>query len=343
MEKFAEALLKWHDANARNLPWRGESDPYRIWISEIMLQQTRAETVRGYYARFLAAFPTVYDLASAPEDRVLKLWEGLGYYSRARNLQAAARMIAEDYGGKLPDTRAELLKLPGVGEYVSGAIASIAFGLREPALDGNQARVLTRIWDYSDLLRSPAQLYERALSWVPEDRPGDYNQALMGLGALICLPRSPRCDQCPVRSFCRSCQNGTQLQRPVKPEKRSPKTISVQVALVCDANGLLMRRRGEGLLAGMWEYPNAEGAHSRAELEEMLREAGADVRYRKRLQAHRHVFTHRIWQLQGWLFDLRAVNSDGDLRYIPWAEFEQLVIPSAFAPYTGWIQSMKSE
>ena len=224
MNTFAEKMLAWHDANARDLPWRGEMDPYRIWVSEIMLQQTRAETVKGYYERFLREFPDVFALAAAPEDRMLKLWEGLGYYSRARNLQSAARMIANDFGGRLPDTRSGLLQLPGVGEYVSGAVASIAFGRREPALDGNQARVLSRIWDLPETIKSPAQLYDRALALVPEERPGDYNQALMGLGALICLPKNPRCEQCPVAAECRSRANGTQAERPVKPPKRAPKT-----------------------------------------------------------------------------------------------------------------------
>lgn len=334
MNDFAEQLLEWHDENARELPWRGETDPYRIWISEIMLQQTRAETVKGYYARFLAEFPTVRQLADASEDRVLKLWEGLGYYSRARNLMAAAKIISDEYGGQLPRSRAELKKLPGIGEYVSGAVASIAFGLREPALDGNQARVLTRIWDLPEIVKTPAQLYDRALQLVPQQRPGDYNQAMMGLGALICLPKNPRCDQCPVERFCLARANGTQEQRPVKPEKPAQKTVPVMLALVCDEHGLLMRKRGEGMLRGMWEYPNFEGARRRDELEEALHEVGIRASYLKKLPEYRHVFTHRIWQIQGCLYRLRDFSLEGGFVKIPWSEYFQLAVPAAFAPYS---------
>ena len=338
MNDFAARLLAWHDENARDLPWRGETDAYRIWVSEIMLQQTRAETVKGYYNRFLQEFPTVYDLADAPEDRVLKLWEGLGYYSRARNLMAAAKRIVEEYSGRLPDTREELLRLPGIGEYVSGAVASIAFGRREPALDGNQARVLTRVWDTDEVVKTPAQLYARALELVPEERPGDYNQALMGLGALLCTPRSPKCGVCPVAEFCRALANGTQEQRPVKPEKRAPKTIPVMLALVCDEEGLLMRKRGEGLLAGMWEYPNFEGARTREDLEAALEEAGIEARYEGVLPEHRHVFSHRIWQIRGFRYRLHGMSEDCGYRKIRWKEFEQLAVPAAFQPYTDFIR-----
>ena len=334
MNDFARRLLAWHDQNARELPWRGETDAYRIWVSEIMLQQTRAETVKGYYARFLTEFPTVYDLAAAPEDRVLKLWEGLGYYSRARNLMAAAKRIANEYGGRLPDSRAELKQLPGIGEYVSGAVASIAFGQREPALDGNQARVLARVWDIDEVIKTPAQLYDRALELVPQQRPGDYNQALMGLGALVCLPGNPRCEQCPVAEFCRAYANGTQQQRPVKPEKQAQKTVPVMLALVCDDNGIAMRKRGEGMLQGMWEYPNFEGARRRDELEEALREAGITAKCRSKLPEYRHVFSHRIWQIKGYLYRLQDISAQSPYQMIPWEQYAQLAVPAAFAPYT---------
>lgn len=340
MNEFAETLLAWHDRSARDLPWRGEKDPYRIWISEIMLQQTRAETVKGYYARFLHAFPTVYALAAASEDQVFKLWEGLGYYSRARNLMSAARMIVEQYGGMLPGDRKSLMRLPGVGEYVSGAVASIAFGRQEPALDGNQARVLTRVWDYDRLLRSPAELYDRALEWVPSERPGDYNQALMGLGALVCTPRNPDCARCPVSAFCRACENGTQLLRPVKPEKQAQKVMSVMVAVVYCADGLLMRKRGRGLLSGLWEYPCFEDARELPDLEAALSEAGIDAVRECALEQHRHVFTHRIWQMQGYAYRLRALDADSSFHLVSWAEFARLAVPAAFQPYTEFAREM---
>lgn len=341
MNEFAAALLNWHDAHARDLPWRGETDPYRIWVSEIMLQQTRAETVKGYYERFLQAFPTVYALAEAPEDRVLKLWEGLGYYSRARNLMAAARKIVAEWNGELPPDRSRLLELPGVGEYVSGAVASIAFGLREPALDGNQARVLTRIWDEGRMLRSPAELYDRALEWVPAERPGDYNQALMGLGAMVCTPKNPDCPRCPVAAFCLARRNGTQELRPVKPEKRGQRVISVMVAVVWDASGVLLRKRGKGLLAGMWEFPNFENAHTWADLQAGLQEAGIAAERIRALGPHRHVFSHRIWEMQGYGCRLTALEPDSPYRQVSWEEFEQLAIPVAFQPYTEYARACK--
>ena len=343
MNEFAEALLAWHDRSARDLPWRGEKDPYRIWISEIMLQQTRAETVKGYYARFLHAFPTVYALAAASEDQVFKLWEGLGYYSRARNLMSAARMIVEQYGGMLPGDRKSLMRLPGVGEYVSGAVASIAFGRREPALDGNQTRVLTRVWDYDRLLRSPAELYDRALEWVPSERPGDYNQALMGLGALVCTPRNPDCARCPVSTFCRACENGTQLLRPVKPEKQAQKVMSVMVAVVYCADGLLVRKRGRGLPSGLWEYPCFEDARELPDLEAALSEAGIDAVRECALEPHRHVFTHRIWQMQGYAYRLRALDADSSFHLVSWAEYSRLAVPAAFQPYTEFAREMAGE
>ncbi|MDO4357886.1 MAG: A/G-specific adenine glycosylase [Clostridia bacterium] len=343
MNDFARALLAWHDVHARDLPWRGETDAYRIWVSEIMLQQTRTETVKGYYERFLRAFPTVYALAAAEEDRVFKLWEGLGYYSRARNLMAAARQIVDEFGGELPADRRQLMRLPGIGEYVSGAVASIAFGLREPALDGNQARVLTRVWDYDRLLRSPAELYDRALEWVPDERPGDYNQALMGLGALVCTPKKPDCGSCPVAALCRACENGTQHLRPVKPEKRAQQIVPVMVAVTYDEAGLVMRKRGKGLLDGLWEYPNFEGARTLPDLEAALQEAGVIAVRTRNLGEHRHGFTHRIWQMGGWAYRLERLEEGGGFRHVSWAEFAQLAVSTAFAPYTEYARQLAAK
>lgn len=340
MSDFAKQLLAWHDVHARNLPWCGEKDAYRIWVSEIMLQQTQVETVKGYYERFLRAFPTVYALAEASEDHVLKLWEGLGYYSRARNMMKAAKRIVDEFGGALPADRRQLMTLPGIGEYVSGAVASIAFGLREPALDGNQARVLTRIWDYDRLLRSPVELYDRALAWMPDERAGDYNQALMGLGALVCTPKNPDCAGCPVSSFCRACENGTQLQRPVKPEKQVQKRVDVMVAVVYDEHGLLMRKRGRGLLQGLWEYPNFENARALPDLEAALEEAGIAATREREIGAYRHVFTHRIWQMQGFAYRLNSLADDSAFHHVNWAEYSRLAVPVAFLLYTDFARRL---
>ncbi|MBQ3305268.1 MAG: A/G-specific adenine glycosylase, partial [Clostridia bacterium] len=201
---FSTDLLAWYDHSARSLPWRGERAPYRIWLSEVMLQQTQAETVKGYYARFLTAYPDVAALAAADEQAVLKLWEGLGYYSRARNLHAAARIVAGELGGAFPDSAEGLRRLPGIGPYVANAIASIAYGEPVPALDGNQARVLSRVLAWEEIVRTPFDLLSPATALMDRVRPGDYNQALMDLGAAVCTPKSPKCDACPVAGHCRA-------------------------------------------------------------------------------------------------------------------------------------------
>ncbi|MBX7251062.1 MAG: A/G-specific adenine glycosylase, partial [Candidatus Promineofilum sp.] len=215
-------LLSWWDANRADLPWRRTQDPYAIWIAEVMLQQTQIAAVVPYYERWLARFPTVAALAAAPLDDVLKQWEGLGYYSRARHLHAAAQRIVADHGGRLPDTLEELLRLPGVGRYTAGAVASIAYGVRAPVLDGNVIRVLSRLFDVAEDVTRPetrARLWALAEALVPAERPGDYNQALMELGQVICVPQRPRCLLCPLRDDCLARQRGTQLERPVRPPR----------------------------------------------------------------------------------------------------------------------------
>ena len=201
---FSSDLLYWYDVHARVLPWRGERDPYRVWLSEIMLQQTQAETVKGYYARFLERFPTVFELAKGDEQEVLKLWEGLGYYSRARNLHATAKAVAREMGGVFPSCAEELKKLPGIGPYAANAIASIAYGEPVPALDGNQARVLSRVLAWEEAIKTPFDLLKPASALMNRSRPGDYNQALMDLGAMVCAPKSPTCGECPVAAHCRA-------------------------------------------------------------------------------------------------------------------------------------------
>ena len=217
-------MLTWYDKNARSLPWRGTDDPYAIWVSEVMLQQTRVETVIPYYKRWMELFPTMQDLANAPEESVLKAWEGLGYYSRARNFQAAARQVLENHGGRLPDSIKDLEKLPGVGRYTAGALASLVYGKDEPALDGNIRRVLARLIDLSIPARSPQGeeiLWDVARELVPTGKAGDFNQALMDLGATVCTPRNPDCSKCPLQPFCRARSLGIQEERPVK-TNRSP-------------------------------------------------------------------------------------------------------------------------
>ena len=219
---FIAPLLDWYRENAAALPWRADGDPYRVWLSEIMLQQTQVTTVIRYYERFLVAFPTVFDLAAAERDTVLKLWEGLGYYSRARNLHRAAQMVAGELGGQFPNTAEKLQDIPGIGRYTAGAIASIAFDEAAPILDGNVIRVFARLFDIDDDVTQTAtknHLWEIAEVLVPAENPGDYNQALMELGRTVCKPRNPLCEECPIRRFCEAYANGVQEQRPVKKKK----------------------------------------------------------------------------------------------------------------------------
>ena len=252
--EIRRALLEHYDSTARDLPWRRDSDPYRVLVSEVMLQQTRVETVKGYYVRWLERFPSVETLASAEEDEVLKAWEGLGYYRRARNLRRAALQLREAHGGVVPETYAALRELPGVGEYTAGAVASIAFGVVVPAVDGNVRRVLARLFDV-ETPRAP-WLRSMATSLVDNERPGDWNQALMELGATQCTSRAPRCEQCPLARWCASHAAGTQLERPRKIVRPTVPTARIALAVLHrDGKVLLAKRPTEGLLGGMWAFP----------------------------------------------------------------------------------------
>ena len=296
--RLSEALLAWYDAGARVLPWRDDPTAYHVWLSEIMLQQTRVSAVLPYYERFLAALPDVAALAAVEEDRLLKLWEGLGYYNRARNLQKAAHKIMEEYDGAFPGDYETIRSLPGIGEYTAGAVASIAFGQAVPAVDGNVLRVIARITgDEGDVLDSAVK--RRFGAWVrdvlPEDRPGDFNQALMELGAMVCLPNgAPKCAQCPARPFCTACREGTWNVLPVKRKKTPRRMEEKTVFVLLSSQGVALRQRAaKGLLAGLWEYPNepVEECAIPALLglaPEELEPAGQG----------RHIFTHIEWRMQ---------------------------------------------
>lgn len=341
IQAFGQQLLYWHRQCGRDLPWRFERDPYRIWVSEIMLQQTRAETVVGYYHRFLRAFPDVFSLAEAPEQEVLKQWEGLGYYSRARNLKRAAQQIVLECGGRFPDTAAQLKKLPGIGDYTAGAVASIAFDRREAALDGNGVRVLSRVAGVRESVGLPSvkrRLREIAQSLVPEERPGEYNQALMGLGALLCLPRNPKCEACPVSRLCDAYRVGDQEQLPVLPPKLVKQQERRGVALVFSGDRVLLRRRPEeGLLAGLWELPNFLDAVEPEPVAECLKELGLEVRFEERLGAAKHVFTHKVWRMRGLRFSARPGQAlEEGYRFVTAQEMRALPMPVAVAVYRGW-------
>lgn len=337
------ALLAFFDASARPLPWRKTRDPYAVWVSEVMSQQTRVETVIPYYDRWLSRFPDVAALAGAAEDDVLKAWEGLGYYSRARNLHAAARLVRERYGGALPDSYDALRTLPGVGDYTAGAVSSIAFGGRHPAVDGNVRRVLSRLLDHP---APPAALLRNvAGALVPAERPGDFNQALMELGATFCTPRAPRCSRCPVMHHCAARAAGTQEERPQPKAGKPIPTFDMATAIVrtTDARLLVVRRPRGGLLGGMWCFPAVEVrpgddparsaldlARTYADIAGFVRppSRGRDAAGNSRVPADplrscsigiiEHVFSHRRERYHCFAFDAMAVRPYGD--DIAWIE-----------------------
>jgi len=337
LNRLAAPLLDWYDVNKRELPWRGAPDPYAVWVSEIMLQQTRVAAVIPYYQRFMAQLPTVADLAAVPEERLLKLWEGLGYYSRARNLQKAAKVICEEYGGQFPADYARLVKLPGVGDYTAGAIASIAFGQAVPAVDGNVLRVAARVGGVAEDILDPkvrAKFRQWMVEALPPERPGGFNQALMDLGAMVCLPNgAPLCDSCPVRQLCAARERGVQAQLPVRKKKAPRRREELTVYLLISQGKVALRRRPEdGLLAGLWEFPHVPGT-----LEDSAATAPVEnwglriVDWRKKIAA-RHIFTHVEWHMTGYLVDVRGC----DMADFTWADREELenyAIPSAFAKY----------
>ena len=337
LEKLPGPLLAWFRANARDLPWRRTADPYRIWVSEIMLQQTRVAAVLGYYARFLEAFPSVEALAAAPEERLMKLWEGLGYYSRARNLQKAARMVAS--AGGFPRTYAGLLALPGVGDYTASAIASAAFGLREAAVDGNVLRVVMRLTDCRDDIGDPRvkkAVRARVQAVMPEREEDirSFNQALMELGATVCGPNGPpRCAACPAADFCLSRLRGTAESLPVKAAKKARRVEEKTVYLLLrDGKAALRRRPDTGLLAALWEFPNVEGALDESAAPAAVLAWGLEPKaWRSRLAA-KHIFTHVEWRMTGYALD---VAGDGPKEFV-WVDAPGLAaraVPSAFGRY----------
>ena len=330
------ALLPWYDAHRRTLPWRDEVSPYRTWVSEIMLQQTRVAAVIPYFQRFMAAFPTVEALAAADTEQLMKLWEGLGYYSRARNLQKAAQIVAQR--GGFPDTYEEIMALPGIGDYTAGAILSIAFGQSVPAVDGNMLRVMSRIIGSEDnILDTKTRSRFRALAEeiMPHDRPGAFNQALMDLGATVCLPNGePLCGECPARAFCIACAQNRQKELPVRISKTRRRTEAKTVFLLLKGGQAALRQRPDtGLLAGLWEYPHTEGTLDEAAAAAQLSAWGVTPqRWVKRLQFH-HIFTHIRWEMTGYVVEVQGDGPSGWL----WCNEEERArraVPSAFEVLT---------
>lgn len=329
---FHQDLLAWYDTVKRDLPWRQNRDPYRVWVSEIMLQQTRVDTVKPYYENFMSKFPTVEALADAPEDEVLKAWEGLGYYSRARNLQAAAREVKATYGGTVPDTLDEILKLRGIGTYTAGAILSIAYERVEPAVDGNVMRVFSRLLYMTDDIAKPAtkSKFEHIVKQViPIGRAGDFNQALMELGATVCTPRNPQCLTCPVFDYCLARREGVQGELPVKGKAKAPKPISLVVAVVSKGNEYLINKRPEqGLLANLWEFPMVEESPE-LEDEEVLqaflaKQFGVTIQNLVYATNVQHTFSHLQWNLDVYHAEyITGDISSPSARFVSKDELEQ--------------------
>lgn len=305
---WSQALVRWYGQNGRDLPWRRTRDPYAIWISEIMLQQTRVETAREYYRRFLARFPDVQTLASASEPEVLKLWEGLGYYSRARNMLKAAREIVARNGGRFPGQFTELLSLPGIGPYTAGAVASIAYGEAVPAVDGNVKRVASRLFGIREDIEAPAsrdKLSRELAKELKTSDPGSLNQALMELGATLCTPRKPGCERCPVANRCDAFTEGDQESLPVHGNKRAAQTVEMAVCLLTFENKVLLRLREERLLQGLYVFELAEGETDPLRVLEQLRENGLNLDFITTLGKAKHLFTHRVWQMRLLHYRLR--------------------------------------
>ena len=344
---LAEPLLQYYDAHRRILPWREEPTAYRVWVSEIMLQQTRVEAVKPYFAKFMEALPDIKSLAEAEEEQLLKLWEGLGYYSRVRNLGKAAKIIMEQYGGRMPADTAALLKLPGIGSYTAGAIASIAYGVPVPAVDGNVLRVMSRIFvDDRDILNASVKKdWEELLAAImPKDRPGDFNQALMEIGAMVCVPNgAPKCSICPFKEMCQAHERGQELSFPYKAPKKSRVIEERTVLILRDENKtVLVKRPAKGLLAGMYEFPVMAGYVAEAEVIDYLKAHGLGTVWISPLEDAKHVFTHKEWHMKGYMIrvdELARGETPADWLFVEPGETEaKYPIPSAYAKYMKYLQ-----
>ena len=338
-----ETLLRWYDYNARILPWRSDPTPYHVWISEIMLQQTRVEAVKKYYDRWMEELPDIKALAGVPDDQLMKLWEGLGYYNRARNLKAAAIKVMEDYQGALPADYEELLKLPGIGEYTAGAIASIAFGLDRPAVDGNAYRIFARVLAEDREISKTAvrkDIQKEVNRILPKGRAGDFNQALMDLGATVCLPNGrPVCEKCPWEAICAARREDRMQDYPVKAAKKKRRVEQLGVFVIRAGDRIALHKREEnGLLAGLWEFPNIQGAFTMEKAREQMESWGLPDYRVKSLGAGKHIFSHVEWEMEGYYFRVPEIppriTKKMDWQLVSQEDLESsYALPSAFDTY----------
>lgn len=349
LEKIAEPLLKWYDKGRRILPWREDPQPYYVWLSEIMLQQTRVEAVKPYYDRFIQNVPDIQALAEMEEDKLVKLWEGLGYYNRVRNLQKAAKVIVKEYEGKMPSEYESLLELPGIGSYTAGAIASIAYGKAVPAVDGNVLRVLSRLrMDGEDILsqKTKTRVEKELREVIPANRPGDFNQALMELGAMVCLPNGePKCGECPWETLCQAHHMGKTAEFPKKKAKKARKIEEKTVLVIQDEDRAAFRRRPEkGLLAGMYEFPVLEGRLTEDKVLEILGQMGLKVLRIRPIGEAKHIFSHKEWHMVGYAIKVDELERPEkpefrqDWIFVDKNEVrENYPVPSAYAAYTEYL------
>lgn len=333
LQKLPGTILPWFEQNKRDLPWRKDKDPYHIWVSEIMLQQTRVEAVKGYYTRFLDALPTVSALAQCDDELLHKLWEGLGYYTRARNLKKAAGLIMTQYGGEFPKSYEQILSLPGIGAYTAGAICSIAFGLPTPAVDGNVLRVVSRITNDPTPIDLPAckKSVADALSKIYPTNAGDFTQALMELGATVCGPnRRPDCENCPCRSFCQGYLKNTAEDLPVKQPKRDRRQEDKTVFILsCDGRYALRKRPDRGLLAGLWEFPNVPQKLNTQGIVDQVEQYGLKIKEINIQVERKHIFTHVQWNMRGVYVEVTAC--DGGFVWMTDEQIQsQAALPTAF-------------
>lgn len=346
LNEIVQPLTDWYRQNKRILPWRDQNNAYYTWVSEIMLQQTRVEAVKPYFQRFIGELPDVQALAECPEEKLMKLWEGLGYYNRVRNMQLAAQTVVSAYGGTLPASYEQLLGLKGIGNYTAGAIASIAYHIPVPAVDGNVLRVWSRITENrQDIMKQSVrrQVEIQFQEVIPKDSPGDFNQALMELGAVVCVPNGPaHCDICPVAEFCQAYKHGTVEALPVKAPKKQRTLEDRTVLVIQDGERTAIRKRPKrGLLAGLYELPNLDGHLSQEEALEAVKKMQLDPLYIEPLPDAKHIFSHIEWRMTGYRIRVSSLDTDGEVPFIFAGKKQsekQYAIPSAFRAYVKYMK-----
>lgn len=346
LKSMAKPLVEWYRKQKRDLPWRVDITAYKVWVSEIMLQQTRVEAVKPYYARFLGSFPTIRDLAEAEEDLLLKMWEGLGYYNRVRNMQKAAQQVMIDYNGEFPSTYEEIRSLTGIGNYTAGAIASFAFGIPKPAVDGNVLRVISRLTaSYEDIMKASVRerVEEELEELIPADAASDFNQGLIELGAIVCVPNgAPKCNECPLAHLCKAHEKGIELELPVKSKAKERRIEKKTVFIFQDGDHVAIKKRmAKGLLAGLYELPNVEGHLTEDETIEYSKQIGLSPLRIQKLEDGKHIFSHVEWQMVGYRIrvdELEKSCTEKMLFIHPEEIQAEYPIPAAFETYVKYVE-----